>query len=188
MLHVGLDGDGNVGVGGGDLLFGEGTVNLVSVLVGDTTAGLVSRSIVARTARGDPVNRAGVQGHIQCAREKAEDRVLITTVVDEGEDVAGTEDKGNNGTDEGTTGNLTELALAGSLEDGGGAHKWADEEDGQPARDEDIVENQDDRGEGFETNEALVVLVQDSDVIQDHEDQDDGVGRQQQDVEAVQLK
>lgn len=83
---------------------------------------------------------------------------------------------------------MTELALAGALEDGSGAHEWADEEDGQPAGDEDVVENQDDRGEGLETNEALVVLVQDGDVVQDHEDQDDGVRRQQQDVEAVQLK
>lgn len=95
VLHVGLDGDGDVGVGGGDLLFGAGGVHLVSVLVGDTTAGLVGRSTVASTTRGDPVDRAGVQGHVQRAREKAEDRVLVTTEVDEGEDVAGTEDKGN---------------------------------------------------------------------------------------------
>lgn len=188
VLHVGLDGDGDMRVGGGNLLFGAGGVHLVSVLVGDTTAGLVGRSTVASTARGDPVDRAGVQGHVQRAREKTEDRVLITSVVDEREDIAGTEDKGNHGTDEGTTGDLTELTLAGALEDGGGAHERADEKDGQPAGDEDVIENKDDRGEGLETNEALVVLVQDGDVVQDHEDQDDGVRRQQQDVEAVKLK
>ena len=62
------------------------------------------------------------------------------------------------------------------MEDGGCGHQWADEEDCQPGGDEDVVEDEGDGCEGFETDEALVVNVEDCDAIEDHEDQDDGVG------------
>lgn len=146
MLHVGLDGDGNVGFGGCDLLFGAGGVHLMSVLVGIGTASLVGGSAVASTARGDPMDCAGIQGHVQRAREQAEDRVFIAAVVDEGEDVSGTENKGDHGADEGATGDLTEFSLRRALEDGGSGHEGADEKNGQPAGDEDVIEDKDDGG------------------------------------------
>lgn len=144
VLHVGLDGDGDVGVGRCDLLFGAGGVHLVSVLVGVATADLVGGSAVASTARGDPVDCAGVQGHVQRAREQAEDRVFIAAVVDKGEDVSRAEYEGDHGADESTTGDLTEFSLGGALEDGGCRHKGTDEKNGQPAGDEDVVEDKND--------------------------------------------
>lgn len=164
------------------VVVGGGVV--VVVLVGDTPAGLVG-GVGATSARGDPVDSDGVEGHIQSAREQADDRVLVAAVVDESEHVPGTENQSNNGTDQSATGNLAQLALAGTLEDRGGAHQWANEKDGEPAGHKDVIENQDDGGQGLEANDTLVLLVEDGNTVENHENEDDGVRCEQQDVDAV---
>ena len=146
--------------------------------------GLLGRVRTTGTG-GDPMDRHGIQGHVEGAGEQTEDRVFKTTEVDEGKDVAGTQDQGNDGTDQGTLGHLTELHLGGTLENGGGGHQGADEENGQPARDEDIVQDENDRGQGLQTNVALVLIVQDGDAVEDHQDQDHGVGGQEYNVDLV---
>lgn len=139
VVMVRLDGYRDVSVSGERALLVVGS-GILSGLVGDTTASLLGRGRSTGT-RGDPVDGAGVQGDIQCAGEQAHDRVLVTLVVDEREDVTGTQNQGNHGADESATGDLSELALAGTLENGVGAHEGTDEEDGEPARNKDIVED-----------------------------------------------
>lgn len=164
----------------------RGGVVVVGVGVHVPLRGLVGSLSTART-RGDPMNRDSVQGHIQGTREQTQDRVFITTEVDEREDVARTQDEGNDGTDQGTLGNLTELHLGGTLKDRGGGHQGANEEHGQPARDEDVVEDESDGGQGFQTDITFILFVQDRDVVEDHEDQNHGVRGQQQNIDLVQL-
>lgn len=157
---------------------------VVVVLVGDTTAGLVGR-VGTTGARGDPMNSDGVKGHIQGTREKAEDGVFVTAIVDKSEHISGTENQGDDGADQSAASNLTQLALAGTLKDRGGAHQWANEQDGEPAGHKDIIENQDDGGQGLETNDTLVLVVEDGNTVENHENQDDGVWGEQQDIDAV---
>lgn len=120
--------------------------------------------------RSHPMDGASVQGHVQRARQQAQDRVFIPLEVDQGENVCGREDKGDNGTDKSPSGDLTKFSFRGSLENGSCGHQWADEEDCQPGGDEDVVEDEGDGCKGFETDEALVVNVEDGDAIEDHED------------------
>lgn len=187
LVGVGLDSDRDMGIRGRHLLFVARVVVggiVVVVLVGDAAAGLVG-GVGATGARGDPVDSDGVKGHIQGAREQAEDRVFVAAVVDKSEHVSRTEDQGDDGTDQSAAGNLAQLALAGALEDRGGAHQWANEQDGEPAGHKDIIENQDDGGQGLETNDTLVLFVEDGNAVENHENQDDGIRSEQQDVDAV---
>ena len=169
VVVVRLDGYRDVRISGERALLVVG--GILSGLGGDTAASLFCRGRSRSTStRGDPVDCAGVQGDIECAGEQAQDRVFVTLVVDQGEDVAGAQNQGNHGADEGATSDLSELALAGALENGVGAHQGLDEEDGEPARDKDIVEDQDDGGQWLQPDVALVILVQHRDAVQDHED------------------
>lgn len=83
---------------------------------------------------------------------------------------------------------MTQFALAWTLKDGGGTHERSDEEDGEPQGDEDIIHDQGDGGSGLETNEAVLVFVQDGDSIEDHEGQDESVWSQEYDVGTIELK
>lgn len=126
-------------------------------------------------SRSHPMDCACVQGHVQRARQQTQDRILIALEVNQSKHVCRRKDKGDDRTDKSPSGDLTEFSFRGSLEDRSCGHQWTDEEDCQPGGNEDVVENEGDGCEGFETDKALVVDVEDGDAIEDHEDQDDGV-------------
>lgn len=160
-----------------------------NALVAALAAVAAARSVGASqglVARGDPVNCDRIQGHVQCAGEKTKKRILIAAEVYQREHIARAGEKRQDGSNQGTTRNTVQLGLGRALQCRAGTHQRTDKQNGEPARDEDIVQDQCDRGQRLQTNVAVAVLVQDGDTVHDHQDQNDDVWGEQHEVEAIQ--
>lgn len=73
-----------------------------------------------------------IEGDIDSARGQANKTTLITLEEYQCKDVTSAEDQCNERTHQGTAGNITELALGGTLEERGRRHQGADKEKSQP--------------------------------------------------------
>ena len=149
LFHIGLDRDRHVRLQRSNLLLGgRQVVSAMDAVVAGVVTGsgslpcrLASAHNTSTTTGGDPMDGDGVQSHIGSTGRQTDQATLISLEDDQGRDVARTEDQGDDTTQEGSTGNITQLALGGALEQRGGAHEGADEQEGQPARDKDIVKD-----------------------------------------------
>lgn len=178
LFHIRLDRDRQVRVRRRDLLLSH-VVGIARPVVALTCGPLCPRGLAAATVR-DPVDGYGVECHIGCAGGQADQATLFALEVHEGKHVGGTENQGNDRSEQRATGHVSQFALGGALEHGGGAHQGADEQDCEPGRDEDIVQNQGQRGWLLETNIAVAITISDPCIsVDDHQGQDANIWHQQ---------
>lgn len=163
LFHIGLNRNRHMRLQRSNLLLGGRQVvsAMDAVIAGVVTgAGSLPRRLggahnTSTTTGGDPMDGDGVQSHIGSTGRQADQATLVTLEDDQGRDVACTENQGDDTAQEGSTGNITQLTLGGALEQRSGAHEGADEQEGQPARDKDIVKDQ---GIGSLRSQADVAL------------------------------
>lgn len=130
----------------------------------------------------------GVESHVDGTGRQADQPALLALEQYQREDVGGREDQGDDGAHESAAGDVAKLALGGALEEGSGRHEGTDEECGEPAGDEDVVDDQCHGGRGQEADKAGAVALEVRDAKGEHQGKDAKVWDQQGQVDAIQLK